>query len=361
MRAEPSQGAASLHQLGSSINYYLQTTTKTLLIVRFLARSKISSHMLLDTVIIVLGFIGLIWGADKFVFGASGLARNLGVSPLMIGLTIVAFGTSAPEIFSSAVAALSNTPELAIGNALGSNLFNIGVALAVVAIISPLRPPESLVKKEIPALLLVTVVTGVLFLDLYLGYFDALVLITITAFFGYKLFRKRARTATVTVMEESSLTTVKSLQAFAYLILGLALLVLSAEALVAAASSIAESLGVSTAIIGLTVVALGTSLPELAASVTCVLKGHHDLAIGNIVGSNILNLLVVLPFPGLLAPGPVEFALVARDYSFVLILTILLAFFCYRAIKKGKMIGRKDGAVFLLIYCVWFTVMFLQV
>ena len=362
MRAEPSQGAASLHQLGSSINYYLQTTTKTLLIVRFLARSKISSHMLLlDTVIIVLGFIGLIWGADKFVFGASGLARNLGISPLMIGLTIVAFGTSAPEIFSSAVAALSNTPELAIGNALGSNLFNIGVALAVAAIISPLRPPESLVKKEIPALLLVTVVTGVLFLDLYLGYFDALVLITITAFFGYKLFRKRARTATVTVMEESSLTTVKNLQAFAYLILGLALLVLSAEALVAAASSIAESLGVSTAIIGLTVVALGTSLPELAASVTCVLKGHHDLAIGNIVGSNILNLLVVLPFPGLLAPGPVEFALVARDYSFVLILTILLAFFCYRAIKKGKMIGRKCGAVFLLIYCVWFTVMFLQV
>ncbi len=361
MRTEPSQGAASLHQIGSSINYYLQTTTKTLLIVRFLARSKISSHMLPDTAIIVLGFIGLILGADKFVFGASGLARNLGISPLMIGLTIVAFGTSAPEIFSSAVAALNNTPELAIGNALGSNLFNIGVALAVAAIISPLRPPESLVKKEIPALLLVTVITGVLLLDLYLGYFDALVLLAITIFFGYRLFRKRVRTATVAVMEEPSPTTVSNLRAMVYLVLGLALLVLSAEALVAAASSIAETLGVSAAIIGLTVVALGTSLPELAASVTCVLKGHHDLAIGNIIGSNILNLLVVLPFPGLLAPGPVEFALVARDYTFVLILTMLLAFFCYRAVKKGRMIGRKYGAVFLSIYCLWFTVMILQV
>ena len=136
---------------------------------------------------------------------------------------------------------------------------------------------------------------------------------------------------------------------------------ISAEALVAAASSIAESLGVSAAIIGLTVVALGTSLPELAASVTCVLKGHHDLAIGNIVGSNILNLLIVLPFPGLLAPGPIEFGLLARDFTFVLILTVLLTFFCYRAVKKGKMIGRKYGAAFLSIYCIWFTVMLLTV
>jgi len=317
--------------------------------------------MLIDTAFIVLGFIGLIWGADKFVFGASGLARNLGMSELMIGLTIVAFGTSAPEIFSSAVAALNNTPELAIGNALGSNLFNIGVALAVAALISPLKPPETLIHKEIPALLLVTVVTGVLLIDLYLGYFDAFILIAITAFFGYKLFRKRVRTGSAIAITEPEMTTVKNLQAAAYLMLGLALLVLSAEALVAAASSIAESLGVSTAIIGLTVVALGTSLPELAASVTCVLKGHHDLAIGNIVGSNILNLLVVLPFPGLIAPEPVEFALVARDYTAVLILTLLMTFFCYRAVKNGKMIGRKYGAAFLSIYCVWFTVMFLQV
>ncbi len=316
--------------------------------------------MFLDPIIIVLGFVGLIWGADKFVFGASVLARNLGVSPLMIGLTIVAFGTSAPEIFSSAVSALNDKPELAVGNALGSNLFNVGVALGVAAVISPLKPPESLVKKEIPALLLVTFVTGALFLDLFLGVFDAVVLITITVYFGYRLFRKKVKTGVMPELADEELSEISSLQAGAYLVLGLALLVLSAEALVAAATSIAGSLGVSTAIIGLTVVALGTSLPELAASVTCVLKGHHDLAIGNIVGSNILNLLAVLPFPGLFAPGVIEPALLYRDYIGVLFLTLLLAYFCYQGVKKGKMISRLNGAVFISIYLGWFGVMLYQ-
>lgn len=317
--------------------------------------------MFLDTVIIVLGFIGLIWGADKFVFGASALARNFGVSPLMIGLTIVAFGTSAPEIFSSAVAAVEGKPELAIGNALGSNLFNVGIALGVAAVISPLKPPESLISKELPALLLVTFVAGALLIDLNLGIFDALVLIGITGFFGYKLFRKRVRSGAVPELEESELAEINSLQAMAYLVLGLALLVLSAEALVQAATSIAEQLGVSTAIIGLTIVALGTSLPELAASVTCVLKGHHDLAIGNIVGSNILNLLAVLPFPGLLSAGAIDSSLLYRDYIGVLILTLLLSYFCYRGIKKNKMIGRINGLAFLSIYAGWFTLMLIQV
>jgi len=317
--------------------------------------------MFLDPIIIVLGFVGLIWGADKFVFGASVLARNLGVSPLMIGLTIVAFGTSAPEIFSSAVSALNDKPELAVGNALGSNLFNVGVALGVAALISPLKPPESLVKKEIPALLLVTFVTGALFLDLFLGVFDAVVLITITVYFAYRLFRKKVKTGVMPELADEELSEISSLQAGAYLVLGLALLVLSAEALVAAATSIAGSLGVSTAIIGLTVVALGTSLPELAASVTCALKGHHDLAIGNIVGSNILNLLAVLPFPGLFAPGVIEPALLYRDYIGVLTLTLLLAYFCYQGVKKGKMISRLNGAVFISIYLGWFGVMLYQI
>ena len=317
--------------------------------------------MFLDPIIIVLGFVGLIWGADKFVFGASVLARNLGVSPLMIGLTIVAFGTSAPEIFSSAVSALNDKPELAVGNALGSNLFNVGVALGVAALISPLKPPESLVKKEIPALLLVTFVSGALFLDLFLGVFDAVVLITITVYFAYRLFRKKVKTGVMPELADEDLSEISSLQASAYLVLGLALLVLSAEALVAAATSIAGSLGVSTAIIGLTVVALGTSLPELAASVTCALKGHHDLAIGNIVGSNILNLLAVLPFPGLFAPGVIEPALLYRDYIGVLTLTLLLAYFCYQGVKKGKMISRLNGAVFISIYLGWFGVMLYQI
>ena len=317
--------------------------------------------MLLDTLIIVLGFIGLIWGADKLVFGSSVLARHLGVSPLMIGLTIVAFGTSAPEIFSSAVSALNDKPDLAIGNALGSNLFNIGFALGIAAFIRPLKPPASLINKELPALLLVTLATGALLLDLFLGLYDAVILILITSYLGYRLLRKKVKTGDLPEIDENELSRVSGWQAAAYLILGLALLILSAEALVAAATSIAETLGVSTAIIGLTIVALGTSLPELAASITCVLKGHHDLAIGNIVGSNILNLLVALPFPGLFSPDTVEPALFYRDYFSVLIMTIVLAFFCYRAIKREKMLGRISGIVFMSMYCGWFALMVAEI
>ena len=314
--------------------------------------------MLIASVIIVLGFLGLIWGADKFVSGASGLARNLGVSPLLIGLTIVAFGTSAPEIFSSAVAAMQKKPELAIGNAFGSNLFNVGIALGIAALIKPLKAPESMLDRELPALLLVTVITGILIADLQLDLLDAILLIMITVFFIYRLLKQQIKStkASLETPEQES-TRMKSLKAVAYLTIGLLILVISAEALVQAASNIAEALGVSASIIGLTIVALGTSLPELAASVTCVLKNQDELAIGNIVGSNILNLLAVLPFPGIFAPGLIEANLFYRDFSIVTFLTILLCFFCYRSIKKEIHIGRVSGIIFLLIYCGWFTVM----
>ncbi len=320
--------------------------------------------MLVNSVVIALGFVGLIWGADKFVFGASALARNAGVSPLLIGLTIVAFGTSAPEIFSSAVSALEDKPELAIGNAFGSNLFNIGVALGVAAILRPLTPPKSLIKKELPALLLVTFVTGALLFDLFIGLFDAAVLIALSLFLGYKLLRKKKASDGVgdSALSESedsgeSEPETRIWQAVAYMVLGLILLIVSAEALVASASAIAEGLGVSEAIIGLTIVALGTSLPELAASITCVLKGHYDLAIGNIVGSNIINLLAVLPFPGLLSPGLIQAPLFFRDFAAVTLITLLLAAFCYYAVTRGKKLGRLSGVIFLSIYCGWFTVM----
>ena len=323
--------------------------------------------MLVNSVVIALGFVGLIWGADKFVFGASALARNAGVSPLLIGLTIVAFGTSAPEIFSSAVSALEDKPELAIGNAFGSNLFNIGVALGVAAILRPLTPPKSLIKKELPALILVTLVTGALLFDLFIGLFDALVLIALSLFLGYKLLRKKKASEGVSEVapNESDDTggsepETRTWQAVAYMLLGLILLIVSAEALVASASAIAEELGVSEAIIGLTIVALGTSLPELAASITCVLKGHYDLAIGNILGSNIINLLAVLPFPGLLSPGLIQAPLLFRDFAAVTLLTLLLAAFCYYAVTRGKQLGRLSGVIFLSIYCGWFTVMLIN-
>ena len=318
--------------------------------------------MLIASVIIVFGFLGLIWGADKFVSGASGLARNLGVSPLLIGLTIVAFGTSAPEIFSSAVAAIQRKPELAIGNAFGSNLFNVGIALGIATLIKPLKAPKSMLHKELPALLLVTVITGILIIDLQLDLLDAILLIMITVFFIYRLLKQQIKStkASFEILPETpeqESTRMKSVKAVAYLTIGLLILVISAEALVQAASNIAEALGVSASIIGLTIVALGTSLPELAASVTCVLKDQDELAIGNIVGSNILNLLAVLPFPGIFAPGLIEANLFYRDFSVVTFLTILLCFFCYRSIKREIHIGRVSGIIFLLIYCGWFTVM----
>lgn len=336
---------------------------------RLYRKHRILQSILPATVFIFLGFIGLTLGARWLVKGASALARSLGVPPLMIGLTIVAFGTSAPEMFSSAIAALAGEPELAIGNALGSNLFNVGVALGIAALISPLKPPDSLINlpfkpaylivDEIPTLLLVTLVAGALLLNLYVGLFDALILLGLTALLIYQLINKRSDAPSKS--KQADPPSVGKLQAIAYLLLGLVFLIGSAELLVRAASFIAVSLGVSTAIIGLTIVALGTSLPELATAVECVLKRQHDLVFGTIFGSNILNLLTVLPFPGLFSPGPIEPSLLSRDYLVVLVLTLLLTYYCYRGIKQNKMIGRLCGLIFLSIYCGWFTVMLIQV
>ena len=316
--------------------------------------------MLLDIVIIFLGFVGLIWGADKFVFGASALARNLGVSPLVIGLTIVAFGTSAPEIFSSAVAALENEPELAIGNALGSNIFNVGVALGVAVLIRPLTTPASVAAREMPAMMFVMVVTGLLLANLALGVTDALILIAIIAFFTWYLLTRKPDSPALDELDVDEIDSVGSLRAAGWLLFGLILLVISAEALVGAASSVARTLGVSSAIVGLTIVALGTSLPELASTVACALRGHHDLAIGNIVGSNILNLLIVLPFPGLISPAPFDASLLYRDYVTMLVLSLLLTWFCYRALRRQVAIGRFSGLILVLVYIGWVAIMYWQ-
>ncbi len=318
--------------------------------------------MLLDVVIVVFGFLGLIWGADKFVAGASAIALNLGVAPLMIGLTIVAFGTSAPEFFSSAVAALEQQAPIAIGNALGSNIFNIGIALGIATLLRPITPPQGLIKKELPVLLFVTAVTGILFADLHLGLLDSLILIVILAYLAYRLVRVGLKKQERGEQDDDiDIPPVNGLRATLMLLFGLVLLVIGAEALIGSASSIASRMGVSPAIIGLTIVALGTSLPELAACVASVLRGHSDLAIGNIVGSNILNLLVVLPFPGLLAAGSIESSLFYRDYATMLFMTLVLAAICFWTAKTGKNIGRGSGVVFILMYLSWSFIMYQQI
>ncbi|MCP5330778.1 MAG: calcium/sodium antiporter [Pseudomonadales bacterium] len=319
--------------------------------------------MWLDVVIVALGFAGLIWGADKFVAGASAIALNWGVTPLMIGLTIVAFGTSAPEFFSSAVAAVENQAAIAIGNALGSNIFNIGVALGVAALIRPIIPPASVRRRELPILLLVSVVTGFLFANLTLGPYDSVILIALLVFVAVRLSRPQEKPVGAEDLpadDDVDIAPMSTSRASLFLMIGLALLILGAEALVGGASAIATELGVSSAVIGLTIVAFGTSLPELAACVASVLKGQSDLAIGNIVGSNILNLLVVLPFPGLLAAGLIEPDLLYRDYLSMLLMTLVLAAVIFWTIKSGKHMGRGIGAVFLLMYAAWFSTLLQQ-
>ena len=309
--------------------------------------------MLLNITLIFIGFAGLIWGGDRFVVGASSLARAFGISPLLIGLTVVAFGTSAPEIFSSAVAALNQQPELAIGNTLGSNLFNIGVVLGLTTLFVPLKTPSILIKQELPFLLFITTLTGALFVDLYFGPFDAACLCLIILLASFKIFQQKKDTNLIRATPNFNLRNV--FLAFSYILLGVTLLIVGAKILVSSATSIAEYFGVSDVIVGLTIIAWGTSLPELATSISCILKRKYDIALGNVVGSNLLNILAVLPFPGILSPSMIESKVFYRDYMSMFFVTLLLTGFCYYGVYANKKVGRLAGAAFLLTYLGWFV------
>ena len=308
--------------------------------------------MLFNIMLIFIGCAGLIWGGDRFVVGASSLAKIFGISPLIIGLTVVAFGTSAPEIFSSAVAALNQQPDLAIGNTLGSNLFNIGIVLGLTILIVPIKTPPVLLKQELPFLLFVTVITGALFFDLYLGLLDAFFLCLIILLTSFKIFRQKKDSYLITSTPSFSVGEV--FFACGYILLGITLLIVGAKIVVAAATSIANAVGVPDVIVGLTIIAWGTSLPELATSLSCIRKGKYEIALGNVVGSNVLNILAVLPFPGVLSPSTIESTVLYRDYMFMLFVTLLLSGFCYYGVYANKKVGRLAGATFILTYLGWF-------
>jgi cation:H+ antiporter len=314
------------------------------------------------TLAIIGGIIGLIWSADRFVLGASTTARNFGVSTLIIGLTIVSFGTSAPEIITSATAALRGSPELAIGNVLGSNIANIGLVLGITALVCPIIIPASLLKEELPVLLIVTFAALFIFQDLYLNWLDGTILLVLLALFTWFVLKIKKSLSDTKLLENdevaefiADISTAKSL---GLMFLGLLALLVSANVLVYGAPGIAKAFGVSEVIIGLTVVAIGTSLPELAASVTSVLKGHHELAIGNVVGSNILNLLLVLPVPAFLAPLYIDAVVFWRDAGAMLAMTLLLTVFLVFKIKSGQKFGRFLGAVLLLLYLSYTALLF---
>ncbi len=311
-------------------------------------------NYLLFTLAIVGGIIGLIWSADKFVLGASTTARNLGVSVLIIGLTVVSFGTSAPEIFTSATAALRGAPELAIGNVIGSNIANIGVVLSITVMICPIHIPVSLLKEELPVLMIVTLAAVYIFQDLTINWVDGLILLILLALFVWFILKTKNALKKEHAVEaediEDYIADISTNKALGLMLLGLLVLLLSANVLVYGATGIARTLGVSELIIGLTIVAIGTSLPELAASAMGALRGHHDLALGNVVGSNILNLLLVLPVPAFLAPLSIDPEVFWRDTLAMLFITLILTLTVFIKIRTRQKLGRAIGAVLLLLY-----------
>ncbi len=309
--------------------------------------------MLLATAAIVVGFILLVWGADRFVIGAAALARNLGVAPLLIGLTIVGFGTSAPEILVSAMASYQGNPALAIGNALGSNIANIGLILGATALISPLLVKSDILRREYPLLLIVSIGAFVLLSDGSLGRIDGVILLlglVTSLLLVIHIAKSRVRKDPLEAEFDAEIPTdLSTFAAIAWFTLGLALLLISSRMLVWGAVEIAQTFGVSDLVIGLTIVAIGTSLPELAASIMSALKNEHDIAIGNIIGSNLYNLLAVLSVPGLFAPTQVADAVLTRDMPIMLGLTLAL-YVMGRGRDGNGHINRIEGSILLACF-----------
>ena len=309
--------------------------------------------MLANILFVVVGLVILIWGADRFVHGASAGARNMGVPPLLIGLTIVAFATSAPEILVSAIASVKGQPGLAFGNAIGSNIANIGLVLGCVAIIRPIQLRSATLRREMPALLAVTLLTVSLFLDAYLSRIDGLVMLTGLVIVMIWLSRLGMRSApNDPIKQDYEAEIPKNVampKAIFWLIVGLASLLLGAHLLVKGSISIAEFYGVSDVVIGILLVAIGTSLPELAVSLVSALRGEYGLAIGNIVGSNIFNLLGVIGVAAMIAPIGVEQSVLSL-HIFVMVAFTLVLFAMTHDYDGKSELSRIEGVALLLAF-----------
>jgi len=311
---------------------------------------------------LLVGFLVLFKSADQFVIGAVATARNFKVSPMVIGLTIVALGTSAPEIFVSATSSIQGQPGLAVGNAIGSNIANIGMVLGVTALFVPLKFRVDILRNDLPIMVFITLCAGATLIDHHLGVWDGLLLFGGLAVFLVRLGAEHARSTSMELAAEieelREIPTMTNTKAIATFIVSLVFLLLSAKLLVWSVVHIAQLLGVSELVIGLTVIAVGTSLPELVVSMTSALKNQTDMAIGNIVGSNIFNILAVLSIPCVLSPTSVGVEVLYRDYALMLLLTLLLVAFAYQSkkeasisrLKASGLIGLWVGYLFYLYH-----------
>ncbi|MBZ9556934.1 MULTISPECIES: calcium/sodium antiporter [unclassified Modicisalibacter] len=309
--------------------------------------------MLLAIAAIVVGLILLVWSADRFIDGAAATAGHLGLPSLLIGILVIGFGTSAPEMMVSVLAAAQGNPGLALGNAYGSNIANIGLILGVTALFSPLAVHSQVIKQELPLLAVATLIAGALLLNGRISRLDgAVLLVLLVGLMGLTIWRaKRGAGDTLGVTTEANMAEhAMSLRAgIVWTLIGLVLLIVSSRLLVWGAVWIAQALGVSDLIIGLTVVAVGTSLPELASAITAVRKNEHDLVLGNVVGSNLFNLLAVVGLAGVITPIDVSSEVLWRDWPVMAVLTLALMIFGIGWRGQGR-INRFEAGALLLAY-----------
>ncbi|MDQ6980275.1 MAG: calcium/sodium antiporter [Ghiorsea sp.] len=318
--------------------------------------------MLTASIVIIIGLILLVWSADRFVEGASGIAKNFKVSPLVIGLTIVSLCTSLPEMIVAGIAALEGNNNLGIGNAIGSNIANIGLVLGVTALVAPLAIQSHILKREIPVLFLIMFLALVLFWDGELSQIDGVILgcsLIAFVYWLYKIGMKERDAVLEAEFQDVIPENMDMKTSIMWLIIGLVVLIVSSRMMVWGAVEIATMLGVSDLVIGLTIIAIGTSLPELVASIASVLKNESELAVGNIIGSNIFNILAVLMMPALLSPGTFDVAILERDMPIMFVFTVLLFAMAY-GYKKAGQITRWEGGILLSSFSAYLYLLYIQ-
>ena len=310
--------------------------------------------MTLAFVAVIVGLALLVWSADRFVEGAASVARHLGMPALLIGMVIVGFGTSAPEMVVSALAASQGNPGIALGNAYGSNITNIALVLGLTALIRPITVQSKVLRKELPILALITALAAWQLSDDAISRLDASILLGVfVAFMGWTVWqglKGKTDTLGLEIEQELEIRATNVRTALVNLVIGLAMLVASSRILVWGAVEIAHGLGVSDLVIGLTVIAVGTSLPELASSIIATRRGEHDIAIGNVLGSNLFNTLAVVGIAGMISPMSVGPAVLTRD---VLVMSVLtLSLFVLGVGHRGRpgRINRVEGAGLLACY-----------
>ncbi|MDD9157349.1 calcium/sodium antiporter [Aliivibrio sp. S4TY2] len=309
------------------------------------------TELFMPTLLLIVGLSLLVWGADKLVFGSAALAKNYGISPLVIGMTILAMGSSAPEMMVSAAAALDGKTDTAVGNVIGSNIANIALILGITAIIKPLAISSGIIRRELPLMLIVTLLAGAIMYNNYLGFYEGVLLIVLFAAFIIAMLyisKSEQQNGDILLEEQESEIPegVDNKIALFWVVVGLILLPVGANMLIDNAVVIAKFFGMSDLVIGLTIIALGTSLPELAASVAGVLKGEDDMAAGNIIGSNVFNILAVMGIPALINPSEISPDLMSRDFYVMMGVSVLLLFM---ALGKSRSINRIEGGV--LVAC----------